>query len=135
MSYVIKDDGTPIKTQRAFSTFYLLVRLFEGLKDAFWKAENDGRGGSFLPESVSFFQANAYLFSSVGKLSNDCENRAFILLSHFCLYDSLNLSNHCRSIFLRRSLSLIQDHLSHTKSPMVAQSSSYILYRTFTLHT
>ena len=37
-----------------------------------------------------------------------------------------NLSNHCRSIFLRRSLSLIQDHLSHTKNPMIVQSSSFI---------
>ena len=130
MSYVIKDDGTPIKTQRAFSTFYQLVRLFEGLAGAFLKAGNDSREGSFLPESVSFFQANAYLFSSVGKLSNDCENHAFILLATFnCLYDSLNLSNHCRSIFLRRSLSLIQDHLSHTKSPMVAQSSSSIRFK------
>ena len=80
-AYVIlcyKGWWTPTKTQRAFSTFYLLVRLFEGPKGAFWKAGNDGRGGSLCQSRSLFSGERSYictcLFSSVAKLSNDCEN-------------------------------------------------------------
>ena len=44
-----------------------------------------------------------------------------------CVVGVEHVLNHCRSIVLRKSLWLIQDHHSHSKSPMIVQSSFFIV--------
>ena len=59
-------DGLPARS----SLRWTKRRILDGPKDAFWKARNNGRGGSLLPESVSF-QANARIYGTVHKKVNE----------------------------------------------------------------
>ena len=42
-------------------------------------------------------------------------------VSMHCVVGIENVLNHCRSMFVRKTLWLIQDHLSHTKKSMIMQ--------------
>ena len=126
--YVIKDDGHQPRHSERFRRFTCSFVSLKDQKVHFGRQETTVEEGLYARVGL-FFQANARIYVHAYFLpSLNCQTivKTFILLSHFCLYDSLNLSNHCRSIFLRRSLWQIQDHLSHTKSHMIAQSSSFM---------